>query len=100
MRQSILGLVMIFAFAYEALYPCSILNAEKSQIGSSAGIKGNCSNNELPITCVFREGEGAQCDGPAGGYTGNDLNALIFSACGCSVEEEKELHMKKQLERK
>lgn len=98
MKQSILAFVAIVVSVYEALYPCSILSGEKSQIGSSTGIKGVCSNNGLPITCVFREGEGAQCDGPSGGYTGNDLNALIFSACGCSIEEEKDLTLKKRMD--
>lgn len=100
MKQSILSFVAIAVSVYEALYPCSIINVEKSQIGSSTGAKGVCSNNGLPITCVFKEGDGAQCDGPSGGYTGIDLNALIFSACGCSIEEENDLTLKKQLDPK
>jgi hypothetical protein len=78
-------------------FACSILNQEKVQIGSRKGIKGICSNNKLPITCIYLEGTGIQCDGPSGGYTGYDLDNLIFSACGCSLEEEKERLMKKEL---
>lgn len=78
-------------------FACSILNQEKVQVGSRKGIKGICSNNKLPITCIYLEGTGIQCDGPSGGYTGYDLDSLIFSACGCSLEEEKEKQMQKEL---
>lgn len=78
---------------------CFILNEEKVQVGSRPAIKGICSNNRLPITCLFREGTGIECDGPSGGYTGYDLDSLIFSACGCSIEKEKELQLKKELEK-
>lgn len=87
------------ALANEAMGACVILNKENIEVGSRSGIKGICSNNNLPVTCTYVEDEGARCDGPAGGYTGNDLDSLIFSACGCSVEKEKELELKKDLER-
>jgi hypothetical protein len=78
-------------------YACSILNQEKVQVGSRQGINGICSNNELPITCVYLEGTGIRCDGPSGGYTGYDLDSLIFSACGCTLEEEKGQQLQKEL---
>jgi hypothetical protein len=70
---------------------CSIQNRKEAQIGDSKGVTGVCSNNGLPISCMFIKGEGITCDGPAGGVNGDDLNALIFSACGCSEQEEREL---------
>ncbi len=61
--------------------------------------QGRCSNNGLPISCIFIEGEGITCDGPGGGYSGEDLNSLIFSACGCSSEKEEEKQEKKELKK-
>ncbi|OGW41601.1 MAG: hypothetical protein A2010_18520 [Nitrospirae bacterium GWD2_57_9] len=95
---SLLVLILIllpgFAFA------CSLLQQEKTFVGSRPAIKGICSNNGMPAICLFREGTGVECDGPSGGYTGYDLYSLIFSACGCSSEEENELWLRKELEKK
>jgi hypothetical protein len=99
MRTCIFTVVLLLAAA-AARADCGIANRENVQVGSRSGIKGICANNRLPITCIYREGEGITCDGPSGGYSGSDLDALIFSACGCSVEYEREQQLKEELERK
>jgi len=76
---------------------CSIQDRKDVQVGDSRGVTGVCSNNGAPITCTYVTGEGTTCDGPAGSYNGNDLNALIFSACGCGSQEEREKQEKKDL---
>ncbi len=76
---------------------CVIMNDEKVQVGSFKGVKGVCSNNRLPVTCILMEGTGVECDGPAGGYNGVDIDSLIFSACGCSSEKEHEQRNKRDL---
>lgn len=79
---------------------CSIVNTEKVQIGDSQeGVKGTCSNNGLSISCEHTKDGPITCDGPAGGYSGNDLSSLVFSACGCSAQQEKGREQKKDLER-
>ncbi len=85
---------------YYITYPCYIKNEEKVRVGSYIGIRGACSNNGLPISCILMEGVGVECDDPSGGYTGYDLDYLIFAACGCSVQEEKERELKREFERK
>lgn len=85
---------------YVTVYPCYMMNQEHVQVGSYKGIRGTCSNNGLPITCILMEGVGVECDGPSGGYTGYDLDYLIFAACGCSVQEEKERQLKREFEEK
>ena len=92
----ILGIALLLAQG--DAHACSILNEKKVTIGDYPGIEGVCSNNGLPISCQFVEGEGITCDGPAGSYTGDDLKSLIFSACGCSTERQEEQHLKKELE--
>ena len=99
MKSPFVFVILLMAIASAAFGDCIILDRENIQVGSSTGIKGVCSNNNLPVTCNYIENEGARCDGPAGGFTGNDLDSLLFSACGCSVEEEKELQLKKDLEK-
>ncbi len=84
-------------FFHGSAWACSMLNPEKAQVGIRNGLKGVCSNDGMPITCVFFEGMGIECDGPSGGYSGYDLDTLIFLACGCSSDEEKELLMQKEL---
>ncbi len=76
---------------------CSIQDRKDVQVGDSKGVTGLCSNNGAPISCSFVAGEGITCDGPAGSYNGNDLDALVFSACGCSAQEEREQQEKKAL---
>jgi hypothetical protein len=97
MKNLLIFLLAATLYFQGAWYPCSILNNEKTNVGSRKGIKGACSNNELPVTCVFLEGTGIECDGPSGGYTGYNLYSLIFSACGCTTGEENEGFMKEQL---
>jgi len=76
---------------------CSIQNRRDTQVGDSKAIEGTCSNNGLPITCQVANSGGISCDGPSGSYDGYDLNALVFSACGCSSEQEQQQKEKKEL---
>jgi hypothetical protein len=70
-------------------YACSMEELTKVQIGADQGIKGICSNNRFPISCQNLGNGELSCDGPGGSYSGYDLDSLIFSACGCSSQEEK-----------
>jgi hypothetical protein len=92
---AISGAAMVFF--HDVASACSIQSKKETQIGDNKAVEGVCSNNGLPISCTFVSGEGITCDGPGGGYNGYDLNALIFSACGCSSQEELEKQEKKDL---
>ncbi len=89
-------LLVLLSFSGDAA-ACSILNRKDTQVGSSRAIEGTCSNNGLPITCQVADDGGISCDGPEGSYNGYDLNALVFSACGCSSEQEQQQQEKKEL---
>ncbi len=91
---SILFVLLSFQVASAA---CSIQNRKDTQVGSSKAIEGTCSNSGLPITCQIADDGGISCDGPEGSYNGYDLNALVFSACGCSSEQEQQQLEKKEL---
>jgi len=98
MTRAVIGfIVAVILLFHDVASACSIQNKKDVQIGDSKGVTGVCSNSGAPISCTFVEGEGITCDGPAGSYNGDDLNALIFSACGCSAQEERELKEKKEL---
>jgi hypothetical protein len=90
-------LCMTLLFGFVSAYACSILDKEKTHIGVDEGIRGKCSNNEYPITCVLEDGAWLKCAGPGGTYSGTNLNSLIFSACGCRAQEEKIKKLKEEL---
>ncbi len=100
MRQAFISFMIVVLFAGAAGAECVIVNQEKIHVGSYAGMKGRCSNNDLPITCIMMEGTGIECDGPGGGFTGYNLETLIFAACGCSAQKENELQQKRRLDPK
>ncbi len=97
MKSVVIAFALVLLFCYEVAHACSIQNEKRVQIGVHMGIEGVCSNNGLPITCEFEEGEGITCDGPSGGYTGYDLKSLIYSACGCSEEDYENKKEKEEL---
>jgi hypothetical protein len=97
MKTAVLAAVIALLSCHGAAAACSIQNRQEVQVGDSKGVRGVCSNNGSSITCTFVQGEGITCDGPAGSYNGSDLNALVFSACGCSAQQEKEMQEKKEL---
>ncbi len=99
MKIAVLGLCIAIAALEGTALACTIQNARETLVGNNNAVTGACSNNGLPITCQFKEGTGFACDGPAGSYSGSDLNTLIFSACGCSVQDEREKGQKKQIEK-
>ncbi len=100
MRRIVLSVFLAAFWTNLVAAECIIMNEEKILVGSHKGVKGLCSNNRLPVTCILMEGTGIECDGPSGGYTGGDLGSLVFSACGCSIEQEKEQQLKQQFEAK
>jgi hypothetical protein len=98
MKSAVIGgAIALVVLLHGVASACTIQNRKEVQIGDSKGVTGVCSNNGGAISCTFVAGEGITCDGPAGGYNGNDLNALVYSACGCSAQEERELQEKKEL---
>jgi hypothetical protein len=96
-RTLIGGIVAAILLLHGVASACSIQERKEVQAGDSKGVEGVCSNNGAAISCTFVAGEGITCDGPAGSYNGNDLDALISSACGCSEQEERVLQEKKAL---
>ncbi len=86
MKTAAVAFTLALLFCYEVAHACSIQNEKRVQIGVHRGIEGVCSNNGLPITCEFEEGAWITCDGPSGSYTGEDLQSLVYSACGCTEE--------------
>jgi len=97
MKRAIIMSIIAVLLCQGIAAACGILNPKDVQIGENKGIQGLCSNNVAPIACTFVKGEGITCDGPAGSYNGYDLNALIFSACGCSEQEEEMLRERKSI---
>jgi hypothetical protein len=98
MKTLLMTLLMALALPPGIASACSILNEEEVQIGIYKGIKGICSNNEQPITCIpTADAELIQCEGPSGVYSGTDPNALVFSACGCSEARDEQKRLEKEL---
>ncbi len=100
MRQALISFMILLAVSTAAFAECVVVSKEKVQIGNFNGMRGRCSNNGLPITCIMMEGTGIECDGPGGGFTGYNLEVLIFAACGCSAQKENELEQKQLLDPK
>ncbi len=97
MKSVIIVSILLVLSLHGTAAACSIQNRHETQIGDEKGVEGVCSNNGLPITCHIANDGGVTCDGPSGSYNGYDLNALVFSACGCSSQEEQEKKEKKEL---
>lgn len=97
MKKAVIATIIAFLTFHGVAAACTILNRHEVQSGDSKSIEGVCSNNSLPITCNFAKGEGITCAGPGGSYSGADLDTLIFSACGCSAQDEKEMREKNKL---
>lgn len=100
MKTLIIMILVALALPSSIASACSILNEEEVQIGTNKGIKGICSNNQLPITCIpMEDSDQIQCEGPSGVYSGTDPHDLVFSACGCSeaLDEQKSLEKQWQI---
>jgi hypothetical protein len=98
MKTLIMTLFITLALSQGISTACSILNEEEVQIGTSKGIKGICSNNRLPITCVPMQNAALlQCDGPSGAYSGSDPDVLVDSACGCNEARDEQKRLEKEL---
>jgi hypothetical protein len=89
MKLAVMGVTIALLFGHNVTYAgCIIQDEQRVTIGDSTGIEGVCSNNGLAISCQFIQGQGITCGGPIGIFSGDDLNSLIVSACGCSTQEE------------
>jgi hypothetical protein len=64
---------------------CGIERAVQTDGGPNAGVTGKCSNNGEPIECRNASDGSISCTGPEGNYSGDNLDALIASACGCDT---------------
>jgi len=62
---------------------CTIENATETDVGPNKGVAGTCSNTGEPIECSYTIDGTVSCTGPHGTYSGDNLDALIPSACGC-----------------
>jgi hypothetical protein len=80
---SVLTLLGVMAFGAAAAENCSIDNSEGVPVGRDNAVKGTCSNSGLPIECNWAVDGGITCTGPEGDFSGDDLDTLITSACGC-----------------
>jgi hypothetical protein len=97
MKSIIVVSSILMFFHFGSAYACSIQDRKSIQIGANRGIAGVCSNNGSPISCENRGNDEISCDGPGGGYSGYDLESLVFSACGCSSQEEKGKQLEQEL---
>lgn len=97
MKATITTFFILLFLTHSIALACSIRDQKKVQIGVNEGIEGVCSNNGLLISCEDIGDDEISCSGPGGGYSGYDLDGLIFSACECSSQEEGELQLKKDL---
>lgn len=85
MLEILIGSVLLAAQPAALLPPerCVIENAERTHMGPDRAIEGTCSNSGLRIRCTRAGQKDAVCIGPAGTYSGTDLDSLVYSACGC-----------------
>ena len=90
-------LCMVILISVETAYACSVLNKQKAHVGVSKGFRGECSNSGNNITCVLEQGSWVNCSGFGGSFTGTALNSLIFSACECNAQEERQRKLKEQM---
>ena len=77
------ALVAILLVPAASAQYCQIDNAEETTLGPNRAIEGACSNNGLQIRCTYAEDNSIACEGPNGTFSGDDLDTLILSACGC-----------------
>jgi hypothetical protein len=89
MKLAIMGLTIALLFGNNVTYASCFIKSEQRATRSDIwGIQGVCSNNGAAISCEFIRGRGIICSGPSGSFSGINLNSLIFSACGCSLQQE------------
>jgi hypothetical protein len=62
---------------------CRINDVEETTLGTNRAIEGTCSNSGLPVRCTYNEDNSIGCEGPGGTFSGDDVDTLIISACGC-----------------
>ena len=84
-KRIMAGLIVLIFCSPGIVQACSIHQREETEIGPHRAIRGVCSTDRRPITCEFKGGAGTTCNGPAGSFTGLDLDALISAACACSI---------------
>ncbi len=100
MKKSIALLCVLALLQTGTAVACELVNKRTIQVGTSEGVAGECANNGAPVQCI-NNGEGAgrfSCDGPQGGFSGPNLQALIVTACGCSAADEDDASQQLQQE--
>ena len=90
MKLQILAMALAAMLIHETINACEIENKRSVTSGTNKGVAGVCSNNGSEIEC-YDVGEyqgGITCSGPEGTNSGYVLQNLIYSVCGCHVNEE------------
>ena len=78
---------------------CTIVDKREARLGTDRGIQGRCANNGQSITCILdADGEGIDCTGPYGEFTGDTILPLVRAACGCSAPRQDPQNLEQQLE--
>lgn len=78
-----LSLVFTVGVGAAAASDCAINNVVQTDSGPNSGVTGICSNNGEPIECTYAIDGSVACTGPEGTFNGDNLDALVMSACGC-----------------
>jgi hypothetical protein len=90
---------VVSTFFASAADACTILNKRSVRMGVEKGIQGQCANNGQSIACTLGdEGEGINCSGPEGNFSGDNMVELVSSACGCGDPRQSPGTLEQQLE--
>jgi hypothetical protein len=88
--------VLALSTATEA---CTLVDKRPARLGTDQGIQGRCANNGESITCtVDDDGEGIDCSGPSGEFSGDNMVNLVRAACGCSAPQQDPQNLRQQLD--
>ncbi|WP_139555821.1 hypothetical protein [Methylotetracoccus oryzae] len=78
---------------------CTLVDKRPVRLGTDQGIQGRCANNGESITCtVDNDGEGIDCSGPSGEFSGDNMGNLVRAACGCSASQQDPQNLQQQLD--
>jgi hypothetical protein len=78
---------------------CTLLDKRPTRLGTDKGIEGRCANNGQSISCTLSEqGEGINCSGPSGDFSGDNMVELVRAACGCADPRQDPQNLEQQLD--
>ncbi|RYU63228.1 hypothetical protein EWI61_01860 [Methylolobus aquaticus] len=78
---------------------CTLVDKRPAQLGTDRGVQGRCANNGGSITCTIADdGEGINCSGPSGEFSGDNMVNLVRAACGCSAPQQDPQNLQQQLD--